>query len=124
MSVIARHHRTHHRPGVTYQLRGEPPVHDVDRLFGFLERDRDRLEYHAVSTAMTDRVSIETHPEVISPIDIPFNQVIRSFGCEGVEAMALPDPASLIVRSFFVFLVMSMIGVLTSSVSASGIAET
>ena len=74
------------------QLRTQPPVGNIDGFFGLLERDRDR-------------------PEIVSPVDIPFNLIAVSFRGEGLEAMALRDFGALLIGSLFMFFVVTMIGI-------------
>ena len=74
------------------ELRTQPPVLDVDCLFGLLQSDRDSIE-------------------VVLSVDVPLDLVAISLGGEGLEAVALCYLGSLLIGGFFMLLVMTMIGV-------------
>ncbi len=74
------------------ELGREPPVLDIDGLFGVFQADRDG-------------------PEVVTTIDIPFDLVVISLRKIGFEAMTVANSSSLLISGFFMFLVMSMIGI-------------
>jgi hypothetical protein len=74
------------------ELGREPPVLDIDGLFGVFKAHRDG-------------------PEVVTTIDIPFDLVVVSLGEKGIEVMTVANGSSLSISSFLVFLVMSVIGI-------------
>ena len=74
------------------ELRGQPPIFNVDSFFGVLEGNGDG-------------------PHVVTAIDIPLNVVVVTFGEEGLEAMAFADGGPLAVSLLLMFLIVTMIGV-------------
>lgn len=74
------------------QLRGEPPVGDVNGLFGIFQADRDR-------------------PHVVTTIDVPLDLVVFAFGEEGLETMVLANGAPLAIGFLLMLLVVAMVSV-------------
>lgn len=74
------------------QLWAKPPIRDVDGLLGLLQ-------------------GLGNSPEVISTIDIPFDQVAVSLGRKALEAVAFGNLAPLGICLLLVLLVMAMVGI-------------
>ena len=72
------------------EFRRQPPVRDVNRLFGTFQADRDS-------------------PHVVTTINIPFYLVVLTLGKEGVEAVAVANRRPLTIGFLLVLLVMTMI---------------
>ena len=74
------------------QLRGEPPVLDIDGLCGFFQ-------------------SFGDSPEVVHAIDIPFNAIALVDRRVGLEAVRLGDGSSLVIRRLLVRLIVAVVAV-------------
>ncbi len=78
-----------------------------------------RPPFHAsISSAHRTRSSRyirPTYPAVISTIDIPLDVVTRSFRSKRVKAVTLANSGPLLIRLTFMFLIVTMIGVLMVS---------
>ncbi len=70
----------------------QPPVFDVDDLFCLLQGDTDG-------------------PEVVAPVDVPFDLVAFSFRCKGLEAVGFGDALTFGVSLLLVLFVVAVIGV-------------
>lgn len=73
-------------------FRREPPVGDVNGLFGILHTNRDG-------------------PEVVAAINIPLDFVVVPLREERLKAMTVADGSSFAIGSLFMFLIMAMIWV-------------
>ena len=74
------------------ELWTQPPILDVDGLLGLLQGHGDSIE-------------------VVLSIDVPFDLVAIPLGGEGFEAVTLGYLGSLVIGSFLVLLVMTVVGV-------------
>lgn len=74
------------------QLRTQPPIFDINRLLGTIQRRR-----HS--------------PEVIVPVDIPLDLIVLADRREGLETMFFANGETLAVGFFLVLFVVTMVRV-------------
>ena len=74
------------------EFGAQPPILNVDGLFGLLERDRDSVE-------------------VVAPIDVPLDLVAFSLRSKGFEAVGLGHLGPFVVGRLFMLLIVTVVWV-------------